>query len=139
MSHIGTFLPFKSRDNCRLLERLPAQYDRGMSKSFRDALLEALEANNVSLQKVAAETGVSYEQLKKLKQGKSRSTNVDDALRVANFFGMSLDEFLQDESAKLRSEIVDLFDRLSASERDYLLKSARGLVGDQDPSPDQSR
>lgn len=63
------------------------------NRDFRAALERALQVNNVSLRKVALQSGVSYEQLKALKQGKAKTTNVDDAMRVASVFGVSLEDF----------------------------------------------
>ncbi len=65
-----------------------------MTLTFRQALELALEYSGRSLREVAAAAGVSYEQLKSLRQGKSRSTNVDDAVKVAETFGCSLEQFL---------------------------------------------
>lgn len=97
-----------------------------MTRTFREAFLEALEATGWPISRVAAEAGVSAEQLKKLKQGRSQSTNVDDALRVAHVFGVTLDEFLCDNTAQIRSEVADLWRLLSPEERDILLAAARG-------------
>lgn len=55
------------------------------------------------MRQVALDAGVSYEQLKNLAQGKSKSTNVDDAVRIANSFGISLEAFL--EGRMLSSEL----------------------------------
>jgi len=99
-----------------------------MTLSFKDALLKRVEQSNVSLKSVADGAGVSYEQLKKLKQNKSQSTNVDDALKIARHFGMTLDGFLEDETAALRSEIASLWDQLSQEERDFLMRSAKGVI-----------
>lgn len=98
-----------------------------MSLAFKDALVLALEHTGRSLKSVCQEAGVSYEQMKKVKQGKSGSTNVDDAIRLANALGMTLEEMMQDETALVRSEIVDLYNQLSPEERQFLLRSARGL------------
>jgi transcriptional regulator with XRE-family HTH domain len=98
-----------------------------MRKMFRQALLDACDRTQTSLRAVANSTGVSYEQLKKLKQGKSQSTNVDDAVLIANFFGMSLDEFLGDDTHQKRDEILDLYSRLAPQERELLLAAARGF------------
>lgn len=65
-----------------------------MDKSFRDALEYALTARNRSLRSVAMDAGVSYEQLKGLLQGKARSTNFDDGVKVASVFGVSVEDFL---------------------------------------------
>lgn len=98
-----------------------------MLKTFRDALLEAVERDGISLKSVADLSGVSYEQLKKLRQGKSQSTNVDDAVRIAHVFGVTLDEFLGDKMAADREELVALWRKLSEAERDLLRAAATGL------------
>jgi len=103
-----------------------------MTKTFRDALLERVaisrsETGKPSLRAVATGAGVSYEQLKKLKQRDDGSTNVDDAVKVANFFGLTLDEFLGDPTATVRAEIDALYSSLSAEERSYLRGIADGL------------
>ncbi|MDA1326259.1 MAG: phage repressor protein [Proteobacteria bacterium] len=64
-----------------------------MEKTFRDALEHALEKTGKSLRSVAIEAGVSYDQLKSLRQGKSQKTNVDDAMKVARAFRVSLEDF----------------------------------------------
>ncbi|WP_425310143.1 helix-turn-helix transcriptional regulator [Falsirhodobacter halotolerans] len=97
-----------------------------MTRPFRDALIEALDATGWTLKRVAEESGVSEEQLKKVRQGKSRSTNVDDALKVAHVFGVTLDEFLGDDTSAVRSEAAQLWMQLSQEERDILLAAARG-------------
>lgn len=61
-----------------------------METTFKIALERALIATGRSLRNVALEAGVSYEQLKNLKQGKSQRTNVDDAMKVASAFGVTL-------------------------------------------------
>ncbi|GGW24088.1 transcriptional regulator [Gemmobacter lanyuensis] len=66
---------------------------RIMENSFKEALEVALKITGRSLRSVAIASGVSYEQLKGLKQGKASSTNVDDAMRVARAFGVTLDDF----------------------------------------------
>jgi transcriptional regulator with XRE-family HTH domain len=127
--------PDIARDNRRLtaLRRVPYNFD--MRQKFRTALLSALDATGESLSHVAKETGVSYEQLKKLKQRDTGSTNVDDAVLIANHFGMSLDEFIGDDTQAHRNEIVDLYSRLSDGERALLLAAARGFAsGDQKAS-----
>lgn len=98
-----------------------------MTKTFRDALMQIVAERGVSLRSVAVGTAVSYEQLKKLAQNKSRSTNVDDAIRIANYFGMSLDEFIGDQTQAQRQEILDLYSKLDAQERELLLAAARGF------------
>lgn len=139
MMHKGTIIPQKSRDNHLLSYAHAENYTACMVKNFREALIDALEKSGTPLKRVAEQTGVSYEQLKKLRQGKSTSTNVDDAVLVANYFGQTLEEFLADSTAALRSEIVDLYNQLTPEERRFLLASAKGMLGERDPDTEQSQ
>jgi len=92
-------------------------YEVCMVKTFKDAVEYALKETGVSLSAVAEATGVSYEQLKKLRQRPNASTNVDDAKRIANYFGKSLDEFLGDDLAQDRAAVVEAYNRLTPEER----------------------
>ena len=97
-----------------------------MAKTFRSALLDALEETGLPLSKVAEGSGVSYDQLKKLRQRPLASTNVDDARAVANFFGVTLDQFLDDTSLSARVELVEFYNRLTDQEIEILKAAARG-------------
>ena len=68
-----------------------------MELTFAEALTLSLEAKRISLRQIAERAGVSYEQLKKVKQGKSQSTNVDDAQKVAKALNLTLDQLLKGE------------------------------------------
>ncbi|OJH45168.1 helix-turn-helix transcriptional regulator [Paracoccus sp. SM22M-07] len=104
-----------------------------MSRTFREALNERTGPGKASLKEVADKAGVSYEQLKKVRQGKSGSTNVEDALRVAAFFGLTLNEFLADDLAEDRAEIVQTYNALSEEERQILRDAARGRADRDHP------
>lgn len=106
-----------------------------MSKSFRTAFLEALDATGLSVPEVARRAKVSVDQLHKLKQRERSKTNVDDAKRVANAFGYTLDEFMQDELATDRDQAASLWRQLSARER-HLIKSAAADLPAQDRDQD---
>ena len=97
-----------------------------MAKTFRSALLDALEETGLPLSKVAAGSGVSYDQLKKLRQRPEASTNVDDARSVANFFGVTLDQFLQDTEVSTRVELTGPYSRLTDTEIEILKAVVRG-------------
>ena len=86
--------PHHARDNRRLAHISAAEYCPYMALTFSEALATALQTTKTSLRQIAERADVSYEQLKKVKQGKSQSTNVDDAQRVATALGLTLDQFL---------------------------------------------
>ena len=68
---------------------------RAAMTTFRDAFLAALKESGVGLKEIHDSTGVSLDILKKLSTERVRSTNADDAVKLAAFFGQTLDEFLQ--------------------------------------------
>ena len=88
-----------------------------MAKRFRIAFLERLEQTGETVADVARGAGVSVEQLKKIKQRDDASTNVDDAVKVAHYFGLSMDEFLGDTQIQDRQEMLETYFQLSAEER----------------------
>lgn len=101
-----------------------------MTKRFYDALRDALDATGWSITKLCEEAGVSREQVTKFmqrsKKGQPATTNIDDAVKLAHAFGMTIDELIEDDTASLRSEAVDLWRKLTQEERDILLAAARG-------------
>ena len=99
-----------------------------MTKLFRTAFLEALAASDMTVADIARKSGVSKDQLNKLKQRENAKTNVDDAIKVAAAFGQNLDCFLGNGTSSSQNEIAQLLSALSEQERDFLLKAARGLA-----------
>ena len=63
--------------------------------AFREALISAIARTDVSVADISRSTGVSKDQLHKLVQRRVDSTNVADAVRIATFFGQSIEEFLE--------------------------------------------
>lgn len=101
-----------------------------MTRRFYDALREALDTVGWSIPQLCDAAGVSKDQVTKFMQRASRgektSTNVDDAVKLANALGFTLDEMLRDDTADLRSEAASLWRELSQPERDILLAAAKG-------------
>ena len=100
-----------------------------MHRRFYDALKEALDSSGWSIPRLCQDAGVSTDQVTKFMQragkGEHASTNVDDAVKLANALGLTLDEMLKDQTAALRSEAVDLWRSLSVEERHILQAAAR--------------
>lgn len=85
-----------------------------MQQTFREAFLSAIKNSSKSMRQVALDSGVSYEQLKNLSQGKSKSTNVDDAVRIAASFGISLEAFLEGQLTSNRATTVAIAGKVGA-------------------------
>lgn len=113
-------------------------YKPGMVRRFYDALEEALAATGWSIPHLCEKAGVSKDQVTKFmqrsKKGLKASTNVDDAVKLANALGTTVDEMVQDDTAVLRSEAAHLWRELSPAERDILRAAARGR-SDQAQAP----
>lgn len=124
--------PQTSRDNCRLPQKSALGYFCLDMKTFQQALMEAVERNGVSLRSVAEATGVSYEQLKKLKQNKSKSTNVDDAIKIAAYFGQSVDDFIDHPGLKADLDLSAVLSQLTQEERRFLLNAAKAQIAARD-------
>ncbi|MCW1934556.1 S24 family peptidase [Pararhodobacter zhoushanensis] len=77
-----------------------------MKTSFRDAFFIALHESGRSMRDVAIASGVSYEQLKKFKQGKSEKTNAEDAAALAAALGHSVESLLGTAGVSVRSMIA---------------------------------
>nr|WP_111299409.1 helix-turn-helix transcriptional regulator [Paracoccus saliphilus] len=107
-----------------------------MPRRFYDALKDALDSSGWSIARLCKEADVSTDQITKFMQragkGQPASTNVDDAVRLANALGLTLDEMLEDRTAELRSEAADLWRSLTSEEREILRAAARGRHVDMD-------
>lgn len=77
-----------------------------MPMSFKEALNEAMAASGLSLRKLADKAGVSYEQLKKINQGKTQSTNAEDAIRLASAVGVPLERFMEGDFTRTQGVSV---------------------------------
>ena len=64
-----------------------------MAVTFRESLDAAIKQTGLSVAEIARRSGITYDKLRNLRQAKSQSTNVDDAVRVAHAFGVSLEDF----------------------------------------------
>ena len=107
-------------------------------RSFRDALLAAMELQSLPLSKIAERSGVSYEQLKKFKQNPDRSIRVEDAMAIAqNAFGTTVDQFLTGRSAPTLAELSELWRELPDSDRQRLLEIGRVLRSCTAKSPSE--
>lgn len=85
-----------------------------MSRTFREAVLAAVDATNKSVRSVAVAAGLKEDQLKSLAQGKSKTINVDDAKKVAAVFGVTLDEFYAGKIAPWQFDTVAVAGKVGA-------------------------
>lgn len=109
-----------------------------MTKSFRSALLYHLDRTGLSIAEIARRSGVSKDQLTKVRQRENATTNVDAAAKVAAAFDLTLDEFLSGEGTSRQFEIVSLYNQLSEREQEMLIAAAKGLASRTDQNNSES-
>ena len=103
-----------------------------MHKTFSQALIEHLENTGVRVTEIAAATGVHKDALYKLKYGKTRNMSVDDAIKVAAFFGETVEEFMGIGPGALRDTLMDQIAQLSESERQIFEASLKAVLAARD-------
>lgn len=106
-------------------------------KTFADALREHIERTGATVTQIARGSGVNRDALYALKQGKSQNMIVDDAIRVANYFGLTVEEFMGLSPAQVRDQLVEQIARLTQQEQAILEASLTAILS-QRADADQS-
>ena len=65
-----------------------------MTKTFSQALKEAMTARGLSSRELSEMSGVSKAQIDKIRQRPDPRTNVEDARAMAAAFGQTIEEFI---------------------------------------------
>lgn len=70
-------------------------HDTPMTKSFREALVSHMDAENTSISELARGADVSLDITKKLRTRLSASTNAETAVKIAAYYGKTVDAFFR--------------------------------------------
>ncbi len=101
-----------------------------MAKPFTEALLEELARTGISMRQACVSAGVSYDAFKKVSAGRTKSANVDDAVKVAHALGKTVEELTGDTFNEDREALAALWRGLTQAEREILQAAARGRVAE---------
>ena len=93
--------------------------------NFRTALIARIERDSLNLAELAREAGVSYEQLKSYRQGKAKTTNVEDAIKIAKHFGLHVEQFIGSNDVEQSQELLRVFLKLDPAVRDTYLTAMK--------------
>jgi len=127
-----------SRYNRILTQHLEMGYLCPHMKTFSEALIEATKDGNPSLRALCSSVGVSYGQMKKVRQGGTQRTNVEDARKIAAYFGKTLEQFIDDPSMSVHIELADTLNKLEPQEASILLQAAKAQIAARNQSPEES-
>lgn len=100
---------------------------------FRETLIARVHASGITVAELSRRTGVSKPQLDKLMQRRVVTTNVDDATKLARFFGETVEGLMGignpgAEASSSLSRIRQLAGQLSEAEQDMLEAQITGLI-----------
>lgn len=108
-----------------------------MKQTFADAFRAHLERSDLKVTDVALRSGVNKDALYALKRGTTRNMAVDDAIRVAKAFGMSVEVFMGLQPAPVRSHLATQVDQLSDREAQVLAASLDALLAARTSPPSE--
>ena len=101
-------------------------YSAGMSRSFGDTLKARMDAEGVSIGDLSRATSVSSDIIKKLRSREGSTTNVEDAARLAAYFGQSVEDFMSESPARAGLKVK--IDLLTPAEQRLVLAQIEGIL-----------
>ena len=124
-------------DNQLIEFRAASNYIGGMRKTFSDAFIDHLQQHDVQVTTIAEATGVKKDALYKVKQGKTQNMSVDDAVRVAAYFGETVEEFMGLSEPRLDDALIRRIEGLTPRERGLLQAAIDAFLSPPDPAAPQ--
>lgn len=104
-----------------------------MRTSFREALIAHMDAGNVGATVLAKVTGVPKTLIDKLYQRRIDATNVHDAMRLAAFFGKTVNDMAGGDQDNQESKINALLSQLTPDEKQLVEAQLEGLLSRRRP------
>lgn len=111
-----------------------AIYKPDMYENFSEAFNAHLEKRKVAVTAIAKGSGVSKESLYSLKYGKTLNMSVDDAIRVAAYFGETVEEFMGLTGPRVDDALIRRIEGLSPRERALLQAAIDAFLAPPDPA-----
>ena len=99
-----------------------------MRERFREALIAHMDATRVGATELSRATGVRKALIDKHYQRRTDATNVHDAMRLASYFGKTVNEMVGLSGDGETAQIAALIARLSPEEKRLVKAQLSGLV-----------
>lgn len=116
---------------------LSTNYGMHMIKTFSHIFNEHLEGYAGKITDIASATGVSKEALYSLKYGKTLNMNVNEAIKVARFFGETVEQFMGLSPKQALSNLEERMALLPETERALLENSIAFALAQHGLEPPQ--
>lgn len=76
-----------------------------MENAVSDAFIKHQRTSGLTVAEIAERSGVRQDTLYKVRAGKSKNMQVHEAVRVAQTFGMSVEDFMAFPTAQAKTEL----------------------------------
>lgn len=106
--------------------------------AFRDGFNALVDASGISVAEISRQTGVPKSLIDKLRQERAQAPNVYDALRLAAFFGKTVEEVAGSRVDIGTDEMLGLLGRLKPDERELVRAQLEGLFARRRPRREPS-
>lgn len=103
-----------------------------MALAFGEALIWHMERHGKTIAEVASGAQVSSDVLKKLRSRPGSSTKADTAVKIAGYFGKTVEQFIHCAAVSPRERLAASLDLLDEREIQMLLSQIRGLIAERD-------
>lgn len=103
-----------------------------MTRKFSDALAWHLAEHGNTLAELSRGAGVSLDILKKLNSRPGSSTKAGTAMKIAAFYGKSVEQFLSCGEVSQRERVAAALDLLEEDELRLLYAQIHGIVASRD-------
>jgi hypothetical protein len=100
--------------------------------SFRDALLRHMAQRDTTIADLSRGSGVSPDVIKKVRTRPNASTKAEEAVRIAAFFGKTVDQFIKNEEVSKDQQLMLLVELLSPDEQMLLEAQIRAMISIRD-------
>lgn len=99
-----------------------------MSGDFRSALLWHMERHETSITDLVDGSGVSRDVINKLRARADSSTTVENAVKIAAYYGKSVNQFLARREVTQEDRLATLLELLPPEARQLLAAQVEGLL-----------
>lgn len=103
-----------------------------MGNDFRTALLYHMDKHQTAIVDLVKATGVSRHVINKIKAREGSSTDVENGLLIAAYYGKTLNQFVSMVDDAEVDPLVNLLELLSPAERQLLEAQILGLIARRD-------
>jgi len=102
-----------------------------MTGDFRTALLQHIEKHETNVTHLAAATGVSRDAINKLRAREGSTTNVENAMLIAAYYGKTVNQFVSMKPASEASVISALVELMRPEEQQRLAGKIREILAER--------